>query len=587
MGNSCNKVTPIVCTARFTCTIPIGCAVVEPKGQPAVVEPAPKKEPAAIEEAPSPAPSPAPAPPAPAADLCPPATTQPATPEGESKPALTLDPVEPFQPTGLVSPAVAIQRAESVDAVADEGIPTTLSTGAAGSKTDQNLDQTEITSVEPIEDQVVECKSADELVGDLGVDDSKDAYPSNADSRAQDDEEASEQQPIAVSDADSVAAGGHREGEDDKARADAAFNSIPAESRSSDDKPPADKDSGDSPDSQVVVTGDAELSDEDSSADLEPFAFDPDALAALEFFQLRDTAEILGSRSGGHAVVQALQSMCSFAMDAGAATQNCQLLLTQIRIVMHVLARAQRDGSRRKAVRALLEELHPTLMSAEALLGCWAHKGSLEKFMSGREADDEFLDMHLQLKDFAQSPSFLELLACLPPHEAADLSDLQSSLQLSGYCCVEAARASYERLMLLFILRYKPTKSRTQRERLMDLLAEYQDPNSPTAAACRTVGADGSPGSGSGSGSGPSPEDQLEHFARFHVGRAATHAAPLMVALMTNMWGADPGSVPRGRTDKWRLAVRMAVEPMRAATGAWQLPVVPLEGVQPWSGENA
>ncbi|GLI66400.1 hypothetical protein VaNZ11_010161 [Volvox africanus] len=592
MGNSCNKVTPIVCTTRMTCTVPLWCvpSQAESKVHPAVVEPTRKEDlqksaqPAFQETTSTPD-----LPPAPLAVPRP--ATPPATPNGTAKPAPTLDPVEPFQTGDLVSPVVVTQRLESVAAIEAEPANNdvaTSSAAAAAPEITREPELIEVTTVEP-DEEVEDLKgvAADEPVEVAPVDvapvDVKDDEGEKTSPCVYKEEDTNEPVQNAAERGSSK--------ETDSETDDDERSSVSASSKSSTDLGDlrGDEDEGSESRGEEEENEDADASSEGASEAPEPFKFDPDALDALERFKLRDNAEILVELLPGQAVVEALQSICIFATDAGAATHNCQVLITQVQIIVHVLARGHQDGAR-KAIRSLLEKLHPILVSIQAVVSAWRHKGTMEKFMSGRAADDEFLELHLLLKEFAQSPSFAQLFAQLPPEETAALADFQTTQHLSGYCSVEASRVAFERLLLLFILRYKPTKTRTQKQRLLDLLAAYN--HLPSLSNGNGGAHDGADDDGTtqeavdGFGC-KTVEEQIEHLAKTRLGRAATHAVPLMVVMMTNMWGASMENLPTSKTGKWRMAVSLALEPLRAATGVFQLPQVPEDDVRPWVEEAA
>ncbi|GIL61643.1 hypothetical protein Vafri_16045 [Volvox africanus] len=592
MGNCFNKWGTVMCTSSVTCTAPLWCLPPQAgsKVHPAVIEPTSKKDleqspQAAFQEIPA-TPDPPPAPLVP-----PPATVPPATPNGTAKPALILDPVEPFQTGYPVSPVVVCQRLESVAAIQAEPVfddVATSSAAAAASKVAREPEPIEVTNVEA-DEEVEDPKhvAAEEPVDVAPVDVAPVDIKDDEEEKTSPDVYKEEDKNEPVQDAAEEDSRKETDSETD----DDERSSVSASSKSSTDSDDlsGDEDEGSESRDEEDVNEDADALSEGASEAPEPFTFDPDALAALERFKLRDKAEILVELLPGQAVVEALQSICIFATDAGAATHNCHLLITQVQIIVHVLAHAHRDGARR-AVRSLLEELHPILMSIQAVVSAWRHKGTMEKFMSGRAADDEFLELHLLLKEFAQSASFVQLFAQLPPEESAALADLQAAQQLSGYCSVEASRVAFERLLLLFILRYKPTKTRTQKQRLLDLLAAYNHP--PSLSNLNGDAHDGADGDGTtqkvvdGFGC-ETVEEQIEHLAKTRLGRAATHAIPLMVVMMTNMWGSSMEDLPASKTGKWRMAVRLALEPLRAATGVFGLPQVPEDDVRPWVEDAA
>ncbi|EFJ51806.1 hypothetical protein VOLCADRAFT_87352 [Volvox carteri f. nagariensis] len=480
-----------------------------------------------------------------------------------SRRGLTLDPVEPFQPTEPCSPAVA-QRVEAVvtdDSEPANDNPATSNVVAASPKAAKEQEALEITDAEGLgrrPESFSDRTAQHEVQEEPAADDAKD--PAEHGLMSDGESESSGDTSSSASESDST-----KDEESDDDASSQASSARDADKEEEDNRQSSDEE------------GEPDAMSEDSSIGLEAFTFAPAALVALEQFHLKDKAEILSRRLAGRACVQLLQSICLHVLDTGAAAQNCQLLLAQIQVVVHVIAHAQQIGAR-KAVRMLLEDLQPILVGSEAVIRSWSHKGTMKKFMSGRAADEEFLELHLQLKEFSQSPAFVHLFSSLPPDEAAELSELQASQQLGGYTSVEANRAAFERLLLLFILRYKPTKVRTQRQRLVDLLAAYNK-----ARSCG--GGDGNQEGQGGEGAdfgGKTVDEQIEHLAKTRLGRAAKHAVPLMQVLMTNMWGADPASVPPSRVGKWRLAVRMALEPLRVATGSLQLPQVPEEDVQEW-----
>ncbi|GIL93333.1 hypothetical protein Vretimale_19747 [Volvox reticuliferus] len=582
MGNSCNKVAPdVLCSARMTCTVPLWCvpAQADPKVHPAVVEPKRKEDlqqttqPTVQETPATPNSPPAPLP------VPPPTTAPPATPNGTAKPAPILDPVEPFQPGELVSSLVITSVIEAEPANVQCDYVATLSAAAAAPNTTREQEPTEVTNVEPdeVEDFThVATEEPVDVAPPAGLADVKDAEAENTPVDVSNEEDTNEpvqdeaeENPEKETDSETD--------NDERSSVSASSNRSTASGDLS-----GDEDEGSELQGEEDENEDADASSEGASEELEPFTFDAAALVALERFKLRDKAETLVELLPGQAAVEALQSICVFATDAGAATQNCQLLITQVRIIVHVLVHAYKDGAR-KAVKSLLEQLHPILVSVQAVVSTWRQKGTMEKFMSGRAADDEFLELHLLLKEFAQSASFAQLFAQLPPEESAELVDLQATQQLSGYCSVEASRVAFERLLLLFILRYKPTKTRTQKQRLLDLLAAY---NRPPSLSNGIDGDDGAKKADDGFGC-ETVEEQIEHLAKTRLGRAATHAVPLMVVMMTNMWGASMEDMPKTKTGKWRMAVRLALEPLRAATGMIQLPQVPEDDVCPWVEDAA